>query len=658
MERNATRTKTTKEIRLMKCEDVIKRGATGSAQRSTPNALLTLEADLRSMLRQTFCHPQTSQNHLASLFKAMDTAEQPTTGDGDRVMMVVEATLVQLVQMVRPYNTLLALIHHGYHHILHHLQAYVRKLKITELMLDKTDNPYGKMRAEELCRLRELESLTSELSTELENVASQRDYLKEQLSKAEGAFEEEHQKAVCMAEEKKKLEAHFLEAKVEAGGLKKKLENYLGEGPGSDPLLLKIALSKCREELASKARLLQDMERQYREVVPRADFDRQQRRLNSLTASHKQLSHVHEMLKEQHETLLSSYEQVVTERDGLSEENQALRRAATPRPEWNRVAEYIEGGISRWRELSFGKTSDQTVDVLISELTGSQLTTTSEFIDCKGNEPGVPAYLRYDGSVRNRRLGKRDLMLIVDDIWSIKRKLCNKDPMEHFVDQYFKERYHLEEVRAEWCYSLADGCQRLAHEEQIGLFWGILCGQVQEQVYHYQVDIVNNLYNILKSKDSSEKDLINRSTFLECIKEVFPLKTDDHIQVLMDIAARAASLKDPSFIKYHNLFPQGSGTERTTLVNEIVQQARDEQDVYIQEVLDELGYAAMDVAVHELSRALTIVDPRIEQRDLDAYLEWVFNTTRDQLKKTPPIPLPLLAARLQTGHIVRVGAKT
>lgn len=47
-----------------------------------------------------------------------------------------------------------------------------------------------------------------------------------------------------------------------------------------------------------------------------------------------------------------------------------------------------------------------------------------------------------------------------------------------------------------------------------------------------------------------------------------------------------------------------------------------------------------------------------EQRNLDAYLEWVFNTPRDQLRSTPPIPLPLLAARLQTGHIVRVGART
>ncbi|XP_068200563.1 translin-associated factor X-interacting protein 1-like [Palaemon carinicauda] len=629
---------------------------TRSAERSKPSPLLALEADLRSALGETFCRPETYEKQFVNPFKHLATTET-TTADDDRLIKALDDSLTQLIPMVRPCNTLLALIQHGYHHILQHLRAYVRKLKITEVMLDKTDNPYGKLRAEELCRLRELESLTSELSTELENVESQREYLKDQLSKAEAAFEEEHQRAVCMADEKKKLEAHFLEAKVEAGGLKKKLENYLGEGAGSDPQLLKIALSKCREELASKARVLQDMERQYREVVPRADFDRQQRRLTSLTASHKQLSHVHEMLKEQHETLLLSYEQVVNERDGLSEENQALRRAATPRPEWNRVAEYIEGGITRWRELSYGKTSDQMVDVLISELTGSQLTTSSEFIDCKGNEPGVPAYLRYEGSVRNRRLGTRDLMLIIDDIWSTKRKLQNTDSMEQFVDQYFTERYHLEEVRAEWCYSLADGCQRLAHEEQIGLFWGILCGQVQEQVYHHQVNIVNNLYNALKSKDSSEVGLINRTTLLACIKEVFPLKTDDHIQVLMDIAARAASLKDPSLIKYHNLFPQGRSTERTALVNEIVQQARDEQDVYIQEVLDELGYAAMDVAVHELSRAFTIVDPRIEQRDLDAYMEWVFNTTRDQLKTTPHTPLPLLAARLQTGHIVRVGAK-
>ncbi|KAK7024315.1 hypothetical protein SK128_008919 [Halocaridina rubra] len=146
---------------------------------------------------------------------------------------------------------------------------------------------------------------------------------------------EEHQRAIEEAEERKRLEAHFLEAKVEAGGLKIKLEMYLGEGPATDPQLLKIALSWLVqwEELRSKTRVLQDMERQYREVEPRADFDRLQRKFAAVSNSHKQLTMVHDMLKDQHETVLAAHEKVVAERDGLREENQTLRRAATPRPD-------------------------------------------------------------------------------------------------------------------------------------------------------------------------------------------------------------------------------------------------------------------------------------------------------------------------------------
>lgn len=47
------------------------------------------------------------------------------------------------------------------------------------------------------------------------------------------------------------------------------------------------------------------------------------------------------------------------------------------------------------------------------------------------------------------------------------------------------------------------------------------------------------------------------------------------------------------------------------MATELVQQARDEQDAYIQELLEEVGYGAVDVTVKEMSRAFTIVDPRI-----------------------------------------------
>ncbi|XP_071538586.1 translin-associated factor X-interacting protein 1-like [Panulirus ornatus] len=574
-------------------------------------------------------------------------------------MRAVEETLARLAGLARPYGLLLALVQHGYRHLLQHLHSHINKLHATQAMLEQTTNPYGRLR-EERIRSLELETLNRTLTRHLEEADCDRSARKDELAKLEVLLGEERRRGLCLEDEKRRLEADLLEATVEAGALRRKLATFIGEdGPASDPQLLKIALQKCREDLSVKTRLLLEMERQYREVVPRADYDRQQRRLTALTNTHKHLTHAHDLLKEQHETILCTQEALVTERDRLSQENQALRRAATPRPDWNRVAEYVEGGIGRWREVSSGKTTDQLVDVLISELTGAQLSSAaSELIDCKGMEAGVPAYLRYEGCVRNRRLGKRDLILIVDDIWREKRRLASKDSMEVFVDQYFRERYHLEEVRAEWCYSLADACQRLAHEEQIGLFWGILCGQVEEQVYHHQVDSVKALYAALRSRDPEDKGVVSREVLRAAIKAVFPVKSDNNVQVLMDIAGRSASLKDPSVLKYHNLFSQGSSGARTPLVAEVLQQARDEQDSYIQEVLDELGYSAMDVAVNELSRAFTMVDPRIEQRQLDAYLEWVFNTTKDQLKSISPIPLPLLAARLQTGHIVRVGSRT
>ncbi|KAK4301082.1 hypothetical protein Pmani_026752 [Petrolisthes manimaculis] len=624
------------------CEDLVKvrgRGVVGGLEK--PRKTVQLEEELRDALRHTFCCTADGRN---------DSKEGPTNEVSEVLGRVVTA---------RHSDRLLLLLHHAYIHVLTRLHAHATRVQLLQDMLDNDpDNPYGRLRQEELCRLRELETLNGKLTQRLEESESQVCTLREQIERLEDSLGEERRHNLCQQDEMRRQDVQVLEARMETGALRRRLKEHLGDEAG-DPQVIKIAWKRCREELSAKTKVVQEMERQYREVVPRADFDRLQRRLSVLTTTHHQLTHTHTLLTQQHEAILSRHEGLVNERDQLSEENQALRRSATPRPDWNRVAEYVEGGISRWRELSSGRTSDQMVDILISELTGSQLSTSSEFIDGKGMEPGVPAYLRYEGSVRNRRLGKRDLLPIIEDIWRHKRRLDNTDPLELFVDQYFKERYHLEEVRAEWCYSLADACQRLAHEEQVGLFWGILCGQVQEQVYHHHVDTINDLYSALTHADTHAKDVLSVTEVEELLQTVFPLKSEDHIKALLGVMSRAASPKDASLIKYHHLFPQGRdvGGVRSQLAGVLAGQARDQQDTYIQEVLDELGYSLMDVSVAELSRAFTMVDPRIEQQQLESYLEWIFNTNKDQLKNTSPVPLPLLAARLQTGHIVRVGAR-
>ena len=39
------------------------------------------------------------------------------------------------------------------------------------------------------------------------------------------------------------------------------------------------------------------------------------------------------------------------------------------------------------------------------------------FVCFQGTGPSVPKYLSFDGPVRNRRLGKRDTLLLIRDIW-------------------------------------------------------------------------------------------------------------------------------------------------------------------------------------------------------------------------------------------------
>ncbi|XP_076060299.1 translin-associated factor X-interacting protein 1-like [Oratosquilla oratoria] len=565
----------------------------------------------------------------------------------------------------RPSSDVLSLVRHGYDHIVHILTTRLMQLQFAEEFLNPSKAKDDLFSYAAASRIADLERRNRHLQEELDGSRRQVASLQQDVDKAEAAASSERAEALLSAEKLVTVEVDLVRTRLEAGALSHKLKRHNALAPDRNPELLTIALQKCREELSLRTRRMQDIERLYRHVVPRADFERLQRRMTSLTANHDAVSSAFSKLRQEHDDLLGTHEGVANERDSLSAENNALRRTATPRPDWNRVAEYVEGGIARWREVSSGRTSDQLVDVLVAELTGSHLSTSNDFIACKGFGEDVPHYLRYDGTVRNRRLGKRDVTLIIEDIWhhrtlsieSSSSSSFTTVPMHIFVDEYFRERYHLEEVRAEWCYSLADACQRLAHEEQVGLFWGILCGQVQEEVHHHQTRVVHQLREALRAKDKEGKGVVTKGALDAALREIFPLKSDINLQVVMGLASRASLPRDPNLVKFDNLFASTTPGGRSALAQELATQARDEQDAYIQDLLDELGYSALDVSVAELRRAFTVVDPRIEQRELDSYLSWVFNAAKENLKDCPTIPLTLLAARLQTGHIVRVGER-
>ena len=68
--------------------------------------------------------------------------------------------------------------------------------------------------------------------------------------------------------------------------------------------------------------------------------------------------------------LLEQYKLVLQQRNDFYTDLEARKQNTTPRPQWDRCADFVSGGAMRWKEISEGKSSNDLVDVLLGEISG------------------------------------------------------------------------------------------------------------------------------------------------------------------------------------------------------------------------------------------------------------------------------------------------
>ena len=61
----------------------------------------------------------------------------------------------------------------------------------------------------------------------------------------------------------------------------------------------------------------------------------------------------------------------------------SANHSSPPRPDWDKCSEAVRGGMARWKELSEGKTSNDLVDVLLTEMASGEVVDTggAEYFD-------------------------------------------------------------------------------------------------------------------------------------------------------------------------------------------------------------------------------------------------------------------------------------
>ncbi|NXS43896.1 TXIP1 protein, partial [Balaeniceps rex] len=415
---------------------------------------------------------------------------------------------------------------------------------------------------------------------------------------------------------------------------------------GEDMVKLTLALKIARQDLTKAQVKLNTMIADYRDVVPRRDFESLEKKYSDLLQEMKTLQKDFDQLHKEYETLLEIHRETVEERDNFCTELQRVQHNCTPRPNWVKCSEVIPGGADRWGCLAEGKTSDQLVDVLLEEIGIGALEEINVFRGW-GKGDKVPVYLRHEGEIKNKKLTKKDVVNILKDVW--KEKIALEEEAIQFFLSYLQKKYG-DAAAMEWSYTLYENMRLCPSNHVLSSFYDILTGKVSEEQYHSHNQLISNLQKELAACDSSKSGSLTSKHM--AVREAFPLKRKESIQELVD-ASRYKLDSTEDLIDYISLFKEDEDGNAEPFVAKLRSQYVREKQEYLKQLKNKLGDST-EVNADELKTAFCTIDPDIDDQTLDTYIGLAYQVRREQ-PDHEVVPVETALERLLAGDARRVG---
>lgn len=573
-----------------------------------------------------------------------------------------------LIEDFKTYKPLLSAIKNEYEMMLAYQRQQIRQLEPLKQMLvtvsEQCEQKIMAIREDERGEMSEMKKENKALYGRISKLMNEQRDLQEQVNRLQTKLSEEYHKYRDECDMRKLLVSDINDLRYQQEDyLQSKNSAQQNQDTDEDPVILKISLTKSREAEKRSTQLLNEMKANYGDVIPRRDFEALEKKYKELEEEQESSKQDSRKLQAEFNSLNVISEKMREERDKYYTELTQLKRSSTPRPDWEKCSDCVQGGIMRWKEISEGKRSDELVDILLNEIQSGGIVDTvgAEYFDGQGTDPAVPAYLRYEGPVRNRKIGKRDTALLVRDIWrekseqDAKRTDGKRQNMAEFFFEYLKQRFPLESQVVEWGYNLHDACQRYAQDDVIGLFKKVLSNEADEEIYHSGLMTIHSLLTSMTKSDSEEgADVLSREEFTTRLTEFFPTLTDPSPMLkAVDLELEKSEAEE---IEYKNLFTEDDEGKTGPFLDEVKKFIREEKEQYVAEIKDNLENKT-PVTVDELKQAIVTADPDIDNDCLVAYVAWAFSTTVDEVKEASPVENAVVVDRLANGNISRKGKK-
>ncbi|XP_044787999.2 translin-associated factor X-interacting protein 1 isoform X2 [Bubalus bubalis] len=541
------------------------------------------------------------------------------------------------IEDFKTYKPLLSSIKNAYEVMLAHQREKIRALEPLKAKLITVNENCNErilaMRAEERDEISMLKKEKMNLLKLIDKKNEEKISLQIEVTKLRKNLAEEYLHYLSERDARKILIADLNELRYQREDMS------LAQSPGvwgEDPMKLTVALKMARQDLTRTQMELNTMKANFGDVVPRRDFEMQEKTLKELQEQLESLRDDYEEVRKEHEMLLQLHMSTLKERDQFYSELQEIQRTSTPRPDWSKCEDMVAGGRDRWHMLAEGKNSDQLVDVLLEEI-GEGLLREKDFFPGLGYGESIPPFLRFDGIVENKKPTKKEVVKLLKDAW---KERITEEQKEKFPDFFFSflERHFGPGDAMAWAYTIFEYIKLFHTNEVMSQFYAVLMGKRKESVYIKQKQTIAQLLKEMTNVDSQNEGLLTMeqlrpqpglsalmSPYSTVLKSTFPLKKDERIQELMEAGGWHPSSSNADLLDYRLLFMEDEEGQSVPFVQKLWEQYVVEKDEYLNELKQELGLELNEeVTLPKVREALMNIDPSLDKQTLNHYLRQAF----------------------------------
>ncbi|KAJ3195745.1 Translin-associated factor X-interacting protein 1 [Irineochytrium annulatum] len=535
--------------------------------------------------------------------------------------------------------------------------------------------------AREMAKLRskmleEISSVTSDkrrlqgerdaLHFEIESLKTQLDKTVAELRKNEGAVQSEELARARLKECQDQAEADH---KQYADALEKKED---------EKFAIEKALRKARMDSVAVGNEIVALKFKIRSYVPKADLEEVVAQNGRMVKEVAELKSKVTELNTKIEALAAS----------IDKKEKIIKSIQVDKyPNWEYITYNCPGPIHEWGGLCKGLEFNDAIVILMrqllflkskKEVRAQEAPKKDDKLDNRffvglGLGSDVPKYLRFKGKVPNRKLTKKNCCLLINDTWmakavfdanpssnGMKSSVCepflfalyliHNAQLAEFLFMYLKKRFGTQDAVAEWGYNLHEAAKKHGFQSnQAHMFFEILTGNMEEEVYHHQQAMIERVKSALQKHDTiindgRAKGVLSKQDAALVLKEFWPGKTEADLDQLRN----AIDADQPGdLITYQWLFQ----SDVDSLFLEIVrEQYMDTREKYLREFTAKVGTITKDprVSATDLARALHAFGER-DRRELDAMVARGFKMSMDAIKPRLMIELDVFVKNIGRG---------